>query len=105
MSPGSLARMAVPQTPASAMLGKYELVKETTASSIATTWLGRDPSDGTTVSILRRHRHVAKRQEVVDAFLASVRAASGLLHPHILRIIEAGESAGEVFVVQEVIEG
>jgi len=97
--------MAVPQTPASALLGKYELVKETTASSIATTWLGRDPSDGTAVSILRLHRHVAKRQEVVDAFLASVRAASGILHPHVLRIIEATSEAGEVFVVQEQVEG
>ena len=98
--------MAVPQAPASLALGKYEMIKETTASSIATTWLARDPADGgRAVSVLRLHRHVAKRQEVVDAFLAEVSKASTIVHPHVARIIESGSEGGEVFVVQELVEG
>lgn len=98
--------MAVPQAPASLALGKYEMIKETTASSIATTWLARDPADGgRAVSVLRLHRHVAKRQEVVDAFLAEVNKASTIVHPHVARIIESGNEGGEVFVVQELVEG
>jgi serine/threonine protein kinase len=98
--------MAVPQAPASQALGKYDLIKETTASSIATTWLARDPADGgRTVSILRLHRHVAKRPEVVDGFLAAVKKASAIVHPHVARILDSGNDNGEVFVVQEMVEG
>src|SRR5262245_15202530 len=98
--------MERPTATSSQRLGKYELIKELAGSGVASTWIGR-AMDGTPglFSVARLHRHVTKKVEVAESFLAEAKKALPLRHPNITRLWDVGINDGEVFTVTEHLEG
>lgn len=101
--------MALSKPPAAgaSKLGRYELVKELSGSGVATTWLARVPSEGSSelFTVLRLHKHVAKSAEVAEAFISAARAAQKLDHASVLSVVDTGVADGEVFTVSPHREG
>ncbi len=93
---------------AAAKLGRYELLKEQAKSGLGTTWLARstdDTGDGPLRSLLRVQKSLVKKAEVAEGLLTEARRAEALHHPNALRLIEAGNVDGEIFLVTEQAEG
>src|SRR4051812_16205346 len=101
--------MALDRPPAVSKLGKYELLREQAGSGIGSTWIGRsadDPEGSPQLyTVLRLHRHVLKKAEAAEAFLAEAREAQAFRHPNALALIDSGSNDGDVFVVSEHVEG
>ena len=89
---------------ADALSDRYQLDRELGAGGMATVYAARD---------LRHDRFVAikvMRPEVcpatsTDRFLREIRIAAQLTHPHILPLIDSGESCGLMFYVMPLING
>jgi serine/threonine protein kinase len=87
-----------------ALSDRYQLDRELGAGGMATVYAARD---------LRHDRVVAikvMRPEVCPAtsterFLREIRIAAQLTHPHILPLIDSGESGGVMFYVMPLIDG
>lgn len=89
---------------AATLCDRYQLDRELGAGGMATVYAARD---------LRHDRFVAikvMRPEVCPAtsmerFLREIRIAAQLTHPHILPLIDSGESCGVMFYVMPLIDG
>lgn len=89
---------------ADALSDRYQLDHELGAGGMATVYAARD---------LRHDRFVAikvMRPEVcpttsTERFLREIRIAAQLTHPHILPLIDSGESCGVMFYVMPLIDG
>lgn len=93
---------------AAARLGKYELVKEQAKSGLGTAWLARssdDAGDAPLRSLLRVQKSLVKKAELAEALLSDAHRAEALHHPNALRMIDAGNQDGEIFLVTEYAEG
>ncbi len=93
---------------AAAKLGRYELFKEQAKSGLGTTWLARssdEASDSPLRSLLRVQKSLVKKAELAEALLTDARRAEALRHPNALRLIDAGNEEGEIFLVTEQFEG
>ena len=93
---------------AAARLGRYELVKEQAKSGLGTTWLARssdDAGDAPLRSLLRVQKSLVKKAELAEALLKDAHRAEALHHPNALRMIDAGNQDGEIFLVTEHAEG
>ncbi|MEP7121811.1 MAG: protein kinase [Byssovorax sp.] len=93
---------------AAAKLGRYELLKEQAKSGLGTTWLARssdEPSDAPLRSLLRVQKSLVKKAELAEALLRDAHRAEALQHPNALRVVDAGNLDGEIFLVTEHAEG
>jgi serine/threonine protein kinase len=93
---------------AAAKLGRYELLKEQAKSGLGTTWLARSSDDAGEApihSLLRVQKSLVKKAELAEALLTDARRAEALHHPNALRMIDAGNEDGEIFLVTEHAEG
>jgi eukaryotic-like serine/threonine-protein kinase len=93
---------------AAAKLGRYELLKEQAKSGLGTTWLARssdEAGDAPLRSLLRVQKSLVKKAELAEALLTDARRAEALQHPSALRVIEAGNEDGEIYLVTEHAEG
>src|SRR6185369_14777355 len=101
--------MALERAPAAGAtrLGRYELLKEQAGSGVASTWIGKINGDESSrlMSVLRVHRHVIKKTEHIEAFLADAKRAQPLRHANVVPFVDLGVNDGEVFVVLEHTEG
>jgi serine/threonine-protein kinase len=87
-----------------ALADRYRIERELGAGGMATVYLAED---------LRHHRKVAikvLRPELAavigaDRFLAEIRTTANLQHPHILALIDSGESGGMLWYVMPYVEG
>ncbi len=57
------------------------------------------------VAIKRLHPHLAREHEFIQMFLDEARLAARLHHPHVVPILEIGESEDGYYLVMEYIEG
>src|SRR6476659_779779 len=89
---------------AAALADRYRLEREIGAGGMATVYLAED---------LKHHRKVAikvLRPELAavigaDRFLAEIRMTANLQHPHILALIDSGDTAGMLWYVMPYVEG
>ncbi len=89
-------------------LDRYELIGELAAGGMATVFLGRIAGAGgfqRFVAIKRLHPHLAHDQEFIEMFLDEARLAARIHHPHVVPILEVGETASGYYLVMEYIEG
>ena len=89
-------------------VGRYELVKRVAHGGMATVYLGRAKGEAgfeKIVAVKVIHPHLASEAEFVDMFLDEARIAARLHHPHVVEILDLGESDGAYFMVMEFIEG
>ena len=91
-------------TPAMMLTDRYRIVRELGAGGMATVYLAED---------IRHRRLVAAkvlRPELAltlaaERFLREIAIVAPLLHPHILGLLDSGESSGALFYVMPYVEG
>jgi serine/threonine protein kinase len=89
-------------------LDRYELIGEIASGGMATVFLARRDGAGgfqRFVAIKRLHPHYAHQEQFVQMFLDEARLAAGIHHPHVVPILEVGESEAGYYLVMEFIEG
>jgi serine/threonine-protein kinase len=89
-------------------LDRYELIGELASGGMATVFLGRLGGVGgfqRFVAIKRLHPHLAAEEEFIEMFLDEARLAASIHHPHVVPILEVGESESGYYLVMEYIEG
>ncbi|MES2124441.1 MAG: protein kinase, partial [Gemmatimonadota bacterium] len=96
--------MSAPTRLAAALADRYTVERELGAGGMATVYLAAD---------LKHHRKVAikvLRPELAavigaERFLAEIRTTANLQHPHILALIDSGETDGILWYVMPFVEG
>src|SRR4051812_22095228 len=89
-------------------LDRYELIGELASGGMATVYLARLAGVGgfqRFVAIKRLHPHLAQEEEFIEMFLDEARLAAGIHHPHVVPILEVGQSESGYYLVMEYIEG
>lgn len=89
-------------------VGRYELIHRLAHGGMATVYLGRAKGKAgfeKIVAIKIIHPHLASEAEFVDMFLDEARIAARIHHPHVVEILDLGDSDGVYFMVMEFIEG
>ncbi|APR85831.1 serine/threonine protein kinase [Minicystis rosea] len=89
-------------------LGTYELLKEQGGIGAGTVWLVRADGAGDTAkpqALARVHKHLLKKPEVAEAFLADVTPAVGFSHANVVAVLDAKSEGGELFAASEHVEG
>lgn len=89
-------------------VGRYELIHRVAHGGMATVYLGRAKGKAgfeKVVAVKVIHPHLAGEAEFVGMFLDEARIAARIHHPHVVEILDLGESDGVYFMVMEFIEG
>ena len=85
-------------------LGAYEITAPLGAGGMAEVYRARDTRHDRVVAI-KVFSHEKSPPEGVQRFFREIRIAAQLTHPHILPLIDSGESGGVLFFVMPYIEG
>lgn len=89
-------------------VGRYELIHRLAHGGMATVYLGRAKGKAgfeKIVAVKVIHPHLAGEAEFVGMFLDEARIAARIHHPHVVEILDLGESDGAYYMVMEFIEG
>lgn len=89
-------------------VGRYELIHRLAHGGMATVYLGRAKGKAgfeKVVAVKVIHPHLAAEAEFVGMFLDEARIAARIHHPHVVEILDLGESNGSYYMVMEFIEG
>jgi serine/threonine protein kinase len=89
-------------------VGRYELIHRLAHGGMATVYLGRAKGKAgfeKVVAVKVIHPHLASEAEFVGMFLDEARIAARIHHPHVVEILDLGESEGGYYMVMEFIEG
>ena len=86
-------------------LGKYRIQKRIGAGGMGTVFLAVDDSLNRTVALKVLPKDRAENPVLVRRFKAEGQAAAHLEHPNIVRVFEAGEADGFLYMALEYIEG
>lgn len=89
-------------------VGRYELIHRLAHGGMATVYLGRAKGKAgfeKIVAVKVIHPHLAAEAEFVGMFLDEARIAARLHHPHVVEILDLGESDSVYYMVMEFIEG
>ena len=78
---------------------RYRVEKRLGGGGMASVYLAEHAHLGRSVVLKVLHGHLAKDTEMLERFRREARAASQLVHPNIVPIIDAGETEGVLFVV------
>ena len=87
------------------VIGRYEIKSLLGEGGMGRVYRAHDTQLGREVALKVLDPLVAADPERVHRFLQEARAASGLNHPNIIAIYEAGESNGVRFIATELVEG
>ena len=85
-------------------LGSYEIAAPLGAGGMGEVYRARDARHDRVVAI-KVFPHVKSSPEGAERFLREIRIAAQLTHPHILPLIDSGESGSVLFFVMPYIEG
>jgi eukaryotic-like serine/threonine-protein kinase len=86
-------------------VGRYTLTQRIAASGWSEHWKAERAGAATQVVLKRVLPLVSKDAPLVESFLADARAVMPLRHPNIVRVIEATQADGDVFMVSELVDG
>src|SRR6266545_3945404 len=100
-----LSRLADDAAPSpGARLGTYEVVRELGQGGMATVYLARDVKHDRDVALKVLHGDLAAALGA-ERFLQEIRISAKLDHPHILTLIDSGESDGFLWYVLPYVRG
>ena len=88
----------------SKQVGRFEILRELGRGAQSVVYLARDPHLQREVAIKTLHFSLADPQQNAQ-LLAEARMVSQLRHPNIVPIFEAGEEAGDLYLVFEYVPG
>jgi serine/threonine-protein kinase len=84
---------------------RYRVVSRLGGGGMASVYLAEHSQLGRTVVLKVLHGHLAKDSEMLERFRREARAASQLVHPNIVPIIDAGDAEGVLFTVMPYLPG
>ena len=84
---------------------RYSVRRRIGGGGMASVYLGEHAQLRRPVVLKVLHAHLAKDAEMMERFRREARAASELVHPHIVPIIDAGDHGGVVFTVMPYLQG
>src|SRR5258705_8181388 len=94
-----------PEVPPRTRLGKYEVVHEIARGAMGVLSEAVDTAIGRPVA-LKILRDFAGLNEIVRLrFQREAQAAGTLSHPNVVRVYDAGEDAGRMYLVMELVQG
>jgi tRNA A-37 threonylcarbamoyl transferase component Bud32 len=87
-----------------AHVGRFKLIERVGLGAFGAVWKAHDPELDHTVAVkLPRLTQLDKHQQ--DYFLREARSASRLLHPNIVRVLEAGRDGDTIYIVSDFVRG
>jgi serine/threonine-protein kinase len=84
---------------------RYSVRRRIGGGGMASVYLAENAQLRKPVVLKVLHSHLAKDAEMMERFRREARAASELVHPHIVPIIDAGASGGVMFTVMPFMAG
>ena len=88
------------------MFARFEIAGELGQGGMGVVYRARDPLLGREVALKVLRSVLAGADPIVaERFKREARAAAALQHPGIVRVLEFGEEAGQLFLVAELVEG
>lgn len=84
---------------------RYRVMRRLGGGGMASVYLAEHAQLGRQVVLKVLHGHLAKDQEMLERFRREARAASHLVHPNIVPIIDAGDAEGVMFTVMPYMPG
>jgi eukaryotic-like serine/threonine-protein kinase len=87
-----------------ALAGRYAFVRELGRGGMATVYLANDLRHDRPVALKVLHPHLATTLGP-ERFLREIRLAARLQHPHILTVLDSGESGGQLWFTMPYVEG
>jgi serine/threonine-protein kinase len=84
---------------------RYRVQSRLGGGGMASVYLAEHAQLGRTVVLKVLHGHLAKDAEMLERFRREARAASQLVHPNIVPIIDAGDAEGVLFTVMPYLPG
>ena len=94
------------RTPTGTLLnGRYRLDEQIGIGGMSRVYRAFDTSLERTVAIKILNREVASDSDPLERFRREARAVARLSHPHIVRVIDAGEDDGTPYIVFEYVDG
>jgi TolB-like protein len=95
---------SVPSALAEALSARYTLEREIGRGGMATVFLARDIRHDRLVALKVLHPELAATLGT-DRFLREIKFAARLQHPHILTVLDSGETAGQLWFTMPFVEG
>lgn len=86
-------------------IGGYELMGMLGRGGMGTTFMAKRKRDGLPVAIKVPHDHLLDNDQFVQRFLREGKLGTTLHHPHIIRILEAGQDGKKLFIAMELLHG
>jgi serine/threonine-protein kinase len=86
-------------------IGRYQVFAQLGAGGFATVYRAYDPRLDRDVAIKVLHPALARDPDMRDRFLDEARALASIRHPHLVRLFDAGEADGMVYLAMEFIAG
>lgn len=86
-------------------LGGYELIGMLGRGGMGTTYLAKRKRDGIALAVKVPHDHLLDNAEFIQRFLREGALGTTLHHPHIIRILEAGQAGSRPFIAMELLHG
>lgn len=83
----------------------YTILQKLGEGGMATVWQARQENLDRMVAIKMLKQPMDEVSEDYQRFLYEARAAASLIHPHIVQVIDAGESEGYAYYVMEYVPG
>jgi len=84
---------------------RYSVRRRLGGGGMASVYLAENAQLRKPVVLKVLHAHLAKDAEMMERFRREARAASELVHPNIVPIIDAGDNGGVVFTVMPYLSG
>jgi len=86
-------------------IGPYILRRKLGEGAVGVVWLAIDPKQRREVAVKLLQKEYAKNERMVGRFLREAQSAAKLNHPNTVTIYQAGEYAGNVFIIMEWVDG
>ncbi len=86
-------------------LGQYEILEELGRGGMSTVYRAHQPSMGREVAIKVLSADLARETGFMDRFIKEVQLIAQLEHPHILPVIDYGESDNAAYLVMRLVMG
>ncbi|MBL8841852.1 MAG: serine/threonine protein kinase [Planctomycetes bacterium] len=102
---GGPAATAVLGARAEQRVGRFELKSVLGRGGMGTVWRARDVEKGGEVALKVLHPALQARPDFLSRFSREARAAAGLSHPNIVRVLDAGLDGGTPWIAMELVEG
>ncbi|HET8645213.1 MAG TPA: protein kinase, partial [Vicinamibacteria bacterium] len=86
-------------------VGRYQIFARLGTGGFATVYRAHDPLFNRDVAVKVLHPHLAHDAGLRRRFVQEARALGRVRHPHLVRLLDAGEAGGVAYLAMEYVAG